>query len=220
LLLDGNWKKQPYTMPLTDPTEDLALLTQMRNGDAAAFAQLYRRHQGPLYRFALLRCSSSESAADVVQEIFLALLNNTLKFDPSRGVLQGFLFGVARNLVLKAEQARYRFVPNSPTGDDDPNDLLVDPAPEPPQRLLDQQEAEAVRCALQRLAPHYRDVIILYEMHDLSYVEIAQICEIDIGTVRSRLSRARAKLVELLLPDFPEEIAPASQQLQSYQQKA
>ena len=76
-------------MPLTDPTEDLALLTQMRGGNAGAFEQLYRRHQGPLYRFALLRCGSTETAADIVQEIFLALLNNSLKFDPTRGVLQG-----------------------------------------------------------------------------------------------------------------------------------
>ena len=77
-------------MPLTDPTEDLALLTEMRRGNAAAFEALYRRHQAPLYRFALLRCGSPETAADVAQEIFLALLANTLKFDPTRGVLRGW----------------------------------------------------------------------------------------------------------------------------------
>lgn len=199
-------------MPLTDPTEDLALLTEMRRGNAAAFEALYRRHQAPLYRFALLRCGSPETAADVVQEIFLALLANTLKFDPTRGVLQGFLFGVARNLVLKREEAQYRFVSTSRADDDDsePDDGLVDPAPQPPQRLLEQQQADTVRQALQQLAPHYRDVVILYEMHDLSYVEIAQVCNIDLGTVRSRLSRGRAKLVELLQKDFAEEAPTAA----------
>lgn len=199
-------------MPLTDPTEDLALLTEMRRGNAGAFEALYRRHQAPLYRFALLRCGSPETAADVVQEIFLALLSNTLKFDPTRGVLQGFLFGVARNLVLKREEAQYRFVSTSRADDDDsePDDGLVDPAPQPPQRLLAQQQAETVRQALQQLAPHYRDVVILYEMHDLSYVEIAQVCNIDLGTVRSRLSRGRAKLVELLQKDFAEEAPTAA----------
>ena len=199
-------------MPLTDPTEDLALLTEMRRGNAAAFEALYRRHQAPLYRFALLRCGSPETAADVVQEIFLALLSNTLKFDPTRGVLQGFLFGVARNLVLKREEAQYRFVSTSRADDDDsePDEGLVDPAPQPPQRLLAQQQAETVRQALQRLAPHYRDVVILYEMHDLSYVEIAQVCNIDLGTVRSRLSRGRAKLAELLQKDFAEEAPTAA----------
>ena len=56
--------------------------------------------------------------------------------------------------------------------------------------------------ALQQISPHYRDVLILYEMHDLSYLEIAQICDIDLGTVRSRLSRARARLLGLLKGDL------------------
>ena len=208
-------------MPLTDPSEDLALLNDMRRGNAAAFEALYRRHQAPLYRFALLRCGSADTAADIVQEIFLALLSNTLKFDPTRGVLQGFLFGVARNLVLKREEAQYRFVSTSRDDEDGDNadDLVMDPAPQPQQRLLNQQQAETVRQALAQLAPHYRDVVILYEMHDLSYVEIAQICNIDIGTVRSRLSRARAKLVELLEKDFLEE-APTTRQTHSSQQEA
>ncbi|MEO8386531.1 MAG: RNA polymerase sigma factor [Betaproteobacteria bacterium] len=206
---------------MTDPTQDLALLAEMHNGNAAAFEALYRRHQAHLYRFALLRCGSEDTAADIVQEIFLALLKNTLKFDPTRGVLQGFLFGVARNLVLKHEQSRYRFVANAPTDDSNElEDMLVDPAPEPSQRLLDQEQAENVRRALQLLAPHYRDVVILYEMHDLSYVEIAQICNIDIGTVRSRLSRARAKLVVLLRPDFQEMDKGMQYTLKAHQQEA
>lgn len=190
-------------MPLTDPAQDLELLSQMRRGHAGAFEALYRRHQAPLYRFALMRCGSPDIAEDVVQEIFMGLLTDSLKFDPLRGVLQGFLFGVARNLVLKREEKQYRFVSTSKASEDEhggfnEDDLIIDPAPQPPQRLLNEERAESVRRALQLLAPHYRDVVILYEMHDLSYVEIAQICNIDIGTVRSRLSRARAKLVELL----------------------
>ncbi len=189
-------------MPLTDPTQDLSLLTGMRNGDAAAFEQLYRRHQGPLYRFALLRCGSAATAADIVQEIFLALLNDTLKFDPTRGALQGFLFGVARNLLLKQYEAQRRYVSNSHAADNEEHDDgVADSAACPLERLLVNEAAENLRCALQRIPPHYRDVLILYEMHDLSYVEIAQICDIDIGTVRSRLSRARAILLPLLQRD-------------------
>lgn len=186
-------------MTLTNPAEDLALLNEMRRGSAAAFEALYRRHQGPLYRFALLRCGSPDTAADVVQEIFLALLADKLNFDPLRGALQGFLFGVARNLVLKREEANGRYLSMTKDSDDDSDELAtVDPAPQPMERLLANETAETVRRALQSLAAHYRDVIILYEMHDMSYVEIAHICNIDIGTVRSRLSRARAKLAEML----------------------
>lgn len=200
---------RPKIMPLTDPAQDLELLNQMRKGSATAFEALYRRHQAPLYRFSLLRCGSPDTAADIVQEIFMGLLTDSFKFDPLRGVLQGFLFGVARNLILKREEAQYRFVSTSRQDNDDgvdAGDTIVDTAPQPAQRLLDLERAESVRHALQQLAPHYRDVVILYEMHDLSYVEIAQICNIDIGTVRSRLSRARARLVELL----EEAILPAA----------
>jgi RNA polymerase sigma-70 factor, ECF subfamily len=198
-------------MPLTDPSHDLALLDASRTGAAAsrsmAFTELYRCHQGPLYRFALLRSGSADTAADIVQEIFLGLMTDAFKFDPSRGALQGFLFGVARNLVLKREGANQRFVSkhsSNDNGNDDSefdNVMAADPNWEPAEKLLADERAEIVRQALQQVAPHYRDVLILYEMHDLSYVEIAQVCGIDIGTVRSRLSRARSRMM-MLLADF------------------
>lgn len=87
---------------------DADLLRQMRSGDAAAFAGLYRRHQAPLYRFAVLRCGSAASAADIVQELFLGLLSDRFAYDPLRGPLLHFLFGVARLLILKAEAPHYR----------------------------------------------------------------------------------------------------------------
>jgi len=184
-------------------TPDTDLLRTMRNGDADAFAALYRRHQGPLYRFALLRCGSSDTAADVVQEAFMGLLTERFRFDPLRGPLQSFLFGVARNLILKLEEGRRRHVAlpafdTDPDGDDDPeaDQALMEACPL--SRLLNNEAAEQVRQALAHLAPHYRDIVILYEMHELSYAEIADICQVDIGTVRSRLSRGRTALAKRL----------------------
>jgi RNA polymerase sigma-70 factor (ECF subfamily) len=192
-------------MNTTSATLDADLLRAMRSGSADAFAALYRRHQGPLYRFALLRCGSADTAADVVQEAFMGLLTERFRFDPLRGPLQAFLFGVARNLILKLEEGRQRHValPSPDTAqddglDDDPElDLPLD-EDGPLARLLDNEAAEQVRRALAHLAPHYRDVVILYEMHELSYAEIADICQVDIGTVRSRLSRGRAALAKRL----------------------
>jgi RNA polymerase sigma-70 factor (ECF subfamily) len=191
-------------MNTTSATSDTDLLRAMRTGAADAFAALYRRHQGPLYRFALLRCGSADTAADVVQEAFMGLLTGRFRFDPLRGQLQAFLFGVARNLILKLEESRQRHValPASdpaPDGDgDDDTELEPEDAGCPLARLLDNEAAEQVRRALAHLAPHYRDVVILYEMHELSYAEIADICQVDIGTVRSRLSRGRAALAKRL----------------------
>lgn len=189
-------------MTTTSATPDADLLRAMRTGAADAFAALYRRHQGPLYRFALLRCGSSDTAADVVQETFMGLLTERFRFDPLRGQLQSFLFGVARNLILKLEEGRQRHVAiDDGAGEDDEMDADAGQALDeggPLARLLDNETAEQVRRALAQLAPHYRDVVILYEMHELSYAEIADICQVDIGTVRSRLSRGRAALAKRL----------------------
>ena len=95
----------------TLPANDAELLRQMRNSNAHAFAALYRRHQGPLFRFAVLRCGSPASAAEVVQELFLGLLSNRFAYDPLRGPLLHFLFGVARLLILKLEASIYRRLP-------------------------------------------------------------------------------------------------------------
>ena len=181
-------------MTTSPSTTDTDLLRQMRSGAADAFAALYRRHQGPLYRFALLRCGSAAIAADVVQEVFMGLLTGRFAFDPLRGQLHAFLFGVARNLILKLDAPRQAALAD---GDEDGPELPADDAC-PLARVLHNEAAEEVRRALSLLAPHYRDVVILYEMHELSYAEIADICQVDIGTVRSRLSRARAALAKRL----------------------
>ena len=190
-------------MPATDDTDLLRTMRGASAHSADAFAALYRRHQGPLYRYALLRCGSNATAADVVQEAFMGLLTERFRFDPLRGQLAAFLFGVARNLILKLEEGRRRHVslPAFDAAQDADEDAELEmPLDDggPLARLLDNEAAEQVRRALAHLAPHYRDVVILYEMHELSYADIAGICQVDIGTVRSRLSRGRAALAKRL----------------------
>ena len=188
-------------MPPADLNVDLDLLRQLRAGDQHALSVLYARHQAPLYRFAVLRSGAAHIAADVVQDIFVALIEDKFAFDPARGSLLGFLFGVARNFILKREEAARRFLPIHQNNDENEHELdidFVDTNPLPLEKILADDRAEVVRRALIKISPHYRDVLILYEIQDLSYVEIAHICNIDIGTVRSRLSRARAKLLLLL----------------------
>lgn len=188
-------------MKMTTPTTtaDTDLLRRLRQGDADAFQALYQRHQGALFRFAAMRCGSAAAAADVVQEVFVGLLTGSFAFDPTRGALGPFLFGVARNLLLKQEEAQRRTASLTEPGEDEDSELdLPDDSAEPLARMLSDERAEEVRRALALLPPHYRDVVILYELHDLSYLEIASICQIDLGTVRSRLSRARSALAKRL----------------------
>ena len=177
--------------PAPAPTADHDLLRQMQGGAASAFEALYRRHQGPLYRFCLMRSGSAEIAADVVQEVFMGLLTGAYKFDPLRGSLANFLFGVARNVVMKQDR------PGAADAGDEEDDTVCE-APTPLLRLLQNEQAEQVRRAVAALPPHYRDVLILFELNERSYVDIAAICQLDIGTVRSRLSRARGALARRL----------------------
>ena len=181
-------------------TEDLQLLRAIRQGDQAAFQTLYRRHRSGLYSFALLHSGAPDVAADVVQDVFMGLLNDSYGFDPLKGMLANFLYGVARNLVLGHARQNSRWV--QPAGDDDGDDgpEPVDPAAGPLARLLDDEAVEHLRRALAALAPHYRDVVILFELHEKTYQEIAQICQLEIGTVRSRLARGRAALAQALAP--------------------
>jgi RNA polymerase sigma-70 factor (ECF subfamily) len=181
-------------------TDDLQLLRAIRQGDEAAFQTLYRRHRSGLYSFALLHCGTPDVAADVVQDVFMGLLNDGYGFDPLKGMLANFLYGVARNLVLGHARQNSRWV--QPAGEDDEDDgwETADPAAGPLARLLDDEAVEHLRRALAVLAPHYRDVVILFELHEKSYQEIAQICQLEIGTVRSRLARGRAALAKALAP--------------------
>jgi len=189
--------RDPYNHLADQP--DAALLRQMHAGQGDAFTALYRRHQGALYRYALLRCGARDAAADIVQEAFMGLLTGRLAYDPLRGQLPHFLFGVARKLALKRDAAHARQTSLPEPDDDDAPDLdAASEAAGPLARLLENEAAEEVRRALGLLPPHYRDPVILAELHDLSYQAIAAICDIDLGTVRSRLSRGRAALAKRL----------------------
>jgi RNA polymerase sigma-70 factor (ECF subfamily) len=182
---------------MTEP-DDNQLLRLLRQGDASAFQTLYRRHRSGLYSFALMHSGSPAVAADVVQEVFMGLLNGRFDFDPLRGMLANYLYGVARRMVHGQARQSERWLQPSDEGDGEGTGASE--ADEPLARVLDTEATERLQLALRGLPPHYRDVLILYEMHELSYQQIAEICELELGTVRSRLSRARAGLAKALQP--------------------
>jgi RNA polymerase sigma-70 factor (ECF subfamily) len=185
-------------MPPEDVQPELALLARMKQGDEAAFVQLYRRHRDAVYRLALLYSGSTAQAADATQETFMHFMTRPAQFDPMRGTLGAWLCGVARNIARKAAGRREEATdPDALADDSAPYEAQVD-HDTPLERILRGEAAEHVRRAVAALAPHYRDVLILCELSELSYAEAAQLCGIDIGTVRSRLSRARAKLAQRL----------------------
>ncbi len=168
---------------------DHELLIKMLAGDEGSFTALYRRRQGPVYRFVLQLTGSVVIAEDVTQEVFMALLSKAAKYNAARGSLASFLYGVARNLVLR------RLEKDRPVDMEDyasSEDVLED--------LTRRESIENVRRAVLSLPLVYREAVVLCDIHDTSYEEAALALDCPIGTVRSRLNRGRQMLAQKLRP--------------------
>jgi len=179
---------------------DDALLARLRSGDEAAFVTLYRRRQAAIYRFAMHMSGSATAAEDITQEVFLALLRRECGYDSERGTLSGYLFGIARKLVLRnLERGRADVAIES-----DPEDAAMPELAVVDDPLLDltrRESIEALRRAVLALPRRYREVVLLCDLEELDYADAAVVLDCPIGTVRSRMHRARALLFEKLSQD-------------------
>jgi len=183
----------------------------MLAGDEEALAALYRRRQGGIYRFALQMCGFQALAEDVTQEVFMALIRNGETFDPTRGSVNAFLVGVARNLLLRRLQRERFYAPIDDNSDDDTtiHESFVT-AEGPLDELSRIETINSVRMAVLALPARYREVVVLCDLQEMSYVEASEILSCAVGTVRSRLHRARALLIEKLRPVRQEDVAPST----------
>jgi RNA polymerase sigma-70 factor, ECF subfamily len=187
-------------MNLKTELNDCELLQSMLAGDEEALTVLYRRRQGAIYRFALQMSGSKTIAEDVTQEVFLFLMREGHLFDPARGSVSAFLFGVARNHVLRRLRVEQHLAPIGDEFDDDVPSLHASTEICPLDDLTRAETIESVRKAVLSLPSKYREVVVLCELQDISYGETAEILGCAIGTVRSRLHRARALLLAKLRP--------------------
>lgn len=176
---------------------DSELWQRASQGDELAFVTLYRRRQSSVYRFALRMSGSTTIAEDVTQEVFLALMREGGRYDAARSSLASYLYGIARNQVLRRLERERNFAP-WPDAEDEPDGFMPVDAGDPLGDLTRQETVETVRQAVLALPPHYREVVVLCDLHELSYLETAASLGCAVGTVRSRLHRARALLVEKL----------------------
>lgn len=183
---------------------DETLLRRTMAGDEEAFTQLYRRLRGVVHRFARQMSGSSSIAEDVTQEVFLILLRKAELYDPGRGSLSTYLMQIARNEILRrlgrdrayvslAADAREEDAPPAKNLDEN---LIV--RGNPLGNLMRDEEIESVRQAVLALPLHYREVVVLCELEEMRYTEAAALLGCAVGTVRSRLHRARALLKQRL----------------------
>jgi len=169
--------------------DDERLLERARKGDEDAVSRLFARYQAAIYRYAVHMCGR-ESGDDIVQETFLTVMRQTGRYDPARGTVLAYLFGIARHLALKRLSAS-----GLRAACEDPSDTTPDLEQETALDRLTRVEAiEAVRAAVQSLPHQYREVIVLCELQEMDYATAATVIQCPVGTVRSRLHRARTLL--------------------------
>jgi RNA polymerase sigma-70 factor (ECF subfamily) len=171
---------------------DLDLMRRTAAGDRDAFAALYRRHHAAVYRFARLMTGSGALAEDVVQEVFLVLMRNAARYDAGRSSLSTYLYGVARHQTRRRLSRERRFV----AFDDEAVERTSVARYEPSAELERQDDLQRLRCAILSLPSRYREVLVLCDLHDVSYADAAATIGCALGTVRSRLHRARQLLGE------------------------
>ena len=185
---------------------DEDLMRRTAAGDRDAFATLYRRHQAHVFRFARLMIGSAEAAEDVVQEVFLGLMRGASRYDPARSMLTTYLYGAARHQVRRRLLRDRLFV--SIDDKDSPGagpgqvwarpgaGLGNQPIGAAADELSRQRDLRDLRRAILTLPPRYREIVVLCDLQDVSYADAAQAIGCAVGTVRSRLHRARHLLIQ------------------------
>lgn len=175
-------------VPESERLRDRDLLERFRAGNRDAFTEIYRANRRAVFRFALLMTADQVKAAEITQDVFVWLIHHPGSFDPVRGELGAFLVGVARKLLKKrlSEEQRWVSIEDSMASSKPPADSGA-------------EDVIRLRKAIAALPQRYRTVVVLCDLEGKTYEEAAVVAECAIGTVRSRLHRARALLARKLV---------------------
>lgn len=163
----------------------------MGKGDEEAFLTLYRRCQAGVYRFALRMSGCTATAEEVTQEVFLSLIQETHHYDPAKGALSSYLFGIARHIVLRRIEKDRRYVPLA-------GDFEHTAAHDALGEMTRDESIESLRRAVLTLPPRYREAVVLCDLEEMPYADAAKVMGCRVGSIRSRLHRARALLLAKL----------------------
>ena len=167
-------------------------LARARTGDEEAFSRLFAAHQRRVFRYAAYM-AGADAADDIVQDTFLAVLRQRDRRDQPLGTVASYLIGIARHLVMK----RHERIGGWTLVEGD-LDRAESHEPSALDRMLRAESVDSIRAAVLSLPPAYREAIVLCELEEFDYAGAAAVMQCPVGTVRSRLSRARALLADKL----------------------
>lgn len=193
---------------LQNPSADEILVDRARQGKLDAYNQLVMRYQGLAFGVAHRMLGDSDSAADATQDSFIKAYRRLGQYHGHGASFRSWLMRIVVNTCYDMLRSRRRHSERTVSydldcGDDDWSSNLRDPGERPEEYVLRREDAERIQAAIEALPADQRAVLILSDIEGLPYNEIADITGVPVGTVKSRLSRARARARELILARQP-----------------
>jgi RNA polymerase sigma-70 factor (ECF subfamily) len=178
--------------------DEFDVINRFKDGDTSAFEEIILKYQDKIYNLCRHMLGNAHDAEDTAQDVFLKAYQNLNKFKPEAS-LHTWLYRIAVNTCIDYRRKPFfeSLFKTSKAGDEFMIDQL-DGSPSPERLYESKQIGDAIQFALGRLSGKLRTVIVLKEIEELSYEEIAEVLDVSVGTVKSRISRAREELKELL----------------------
>jgi RNA polymerase sigma-70 factor (ECF subfamily) len=175
-------------------------------GDAVAWEEIVHRYNRRIYNICYRFVGSPDDAQDLAQEVFIKMYRTLSSYDVERGAFMTWVTTMTRNLLVdhfrKTKQDRVTdSMDGAPSEHEDSMPLseqIQDKGPTPDAKVQSRETGEVVHEALQRLSPELREAVILRDLQDMDYREIAAVLRVPEGTVKSRINRGRAELARLL----------------------
>ena len=175
-------------------------------GDAAAWEEIVQRYHRRIYNICYRFCGSSDDAQDLTQEVFIKMYRTLNSYDAARGAFMTWVTTVTRNLLVdhfrKGKHDRLTDSIDSVSSEHEDamplSDQIEDQGPKPDARVQSREASDTVHLALQKLSPELREAVILRDLQDMDYREIATTLNVPEGTVKSRINRGRVELARLL----------------------
>jgi RNA polymerase sigma-70 factor (ECF subfamily) len=191
---------------LDDPQLAALLVRRCVAGDAVAWEEIVQRYHRRIYNICYRFAGSSDDAQDLTQEVFIKMYRTLGSYDAERGAFMTWVTTITRNLLVdhfrKSKQDRMTDSIDSVSSEHEDamplSDKIEDKALPPDARVQSRETGEAVHQALQKLSPELRESVILRDLQDMDYKEIAAVLRVPEGTVKSRINRGRAELARLL----------------------
>jgi RNA polymerase sigma factor (sigma-70 family) len=191
---------------LEDTQAVAALVERCVSGDASAWEQIVQQYNRRIYNICYRFAGSADDAEDLTQEVFIRMYRTLKSYDTSRGAFVTWVTTITRNLLVDHfRRSKMERMTDSldagPSGDEDALTLgeqISDQGPAPEAQVHSLETKQAVHQALEKLSPELREAVILRDLQDMDYRDIAAVLKVPEGTVKSRINRGRTELARLL----------------------